>query len=273
MAIETDAAVAVVLAQEPERSVLLIRRAERVGDSWSGHWSFPGGRRDPGDPDVFQTAMRELHEECGIELSREHIVRLLPNVVAMREVRPFVTVAPVLFEIDRELPTVVDYREAVESVWVPVRELADPARHQLQPVPGRPLEMLYPAIELNGLPLWGFTYRLITQWLQLLPNTVPLEEAGFETACGIRRFLTSRGLPLRGEWEDRIDVALTHNAVKEANVEGVIPASEVLTYLSIPGDSIPAVNCVEVRPDHIRVTGLAMEQYVIYGSRVAKPES
>ena len=69
---EPHAAVAIVRARQPRESVLLIRRSERQEDSWSGHWSFPGGRRDPEDPDLLHTAFRELEEECGIRLGREH---------------------------------------------------------------------------------------------------------------------------------------------------------------------------------------------------------
>src|SRR5262245_33353929 len=37
------AAVAIVLHDEPAPRVLLMKRAERAGDPWSGHISLPGG--------------------------------------------------------------------------------------------------------------------------------------------------------------------------------------------------------------------------------------
>jgi 8-oxo-dGTP pyrophosphatase MutT (NUDIX family) len=67
---EPEAAVAIVRASVPGKSILLIRRSEREEDSWSGRWSFPGGRRDPDDPDLLHTALREFGEECGIRLDR-----------------------------------------------------------------------------------------------------------------------------------------------------------------------------------------------------------
>ncbi|MBA3258253.1 MAG: NUDIX domain-containing protein, partial [Gemmatimonadales bacterium] len=61
------AAVALVLVPDPD-SVLLIRRAERTGDPWSGHMALPGGRRDSEDSDLIATAIRETAEEVGLQL-------------------------------------------------------------------------------------------------------------------------------------------------------------------------------------------------------------
>jgi hypothetical protein len=52
---------------DPE--LLFIKRAARIGDKWNGHVALPGGKRDPEDADDAVTAMREAHEEVGIDLS------------------------------------------------------------------------------------------------------------------------------------------------------------------------------------------------------------
>jgi len=39
-------------------SVLMIKRADREGDPWSGHMAFPGGRKDRGDSNTLVTAKR-----------------------------------------------------------------------------------------------------------------------------------------------------------------------------------------------------------------------
>jgi 8-oxo-dGTP pyrophosphatase MutT (NUDIX family) len=61
------AAVALVLVPHPD-SLLLIRRAERSGDPWSGQVGLPGGRRDPDDATLLSTAVREAVEEVGVHL-------------------------------------------------------------------------------------------------------------------------------------------------------------------------------------------------------------
>ena len=249
--LEPDAAVAIVRARDPEESVLLIRRAERQGDAWSGHWSFPGGRRDPEDPDLLHTALRELAEECGIRLKHQHLEGALPLAVARRRTPPFLLVAPFAFAVDGPLPTVLDPREAVEAVWVPLGELRDPARHHLTPVAGVPREMLFPAVEVNGWPLWGFTYRLVSDWLALPP-----ERTAAEAAQAILDFLLSRGLLLRRGW--------THGV---AEIEGAIPAAEVAAEFSRPSPGFPSVNMLEVRPDLVRVLGLAFEEIRIIATK------
>jgi 8-oxo-dGTP pyrophosphatase MutT (NUDIX family) len=164
---EPEAAVAIVQAREPRESILLIRRSEREDDPWSGHWSFPGGWRAPQDPDLLHTALRELEEECGIRLERENMEAALPPAPVRRSVSGFVLVAPFVFHVGVELPTILDPREVVDAVWIPRSLLLDPTAHRLRSVPGQPEEMQFPAIELKGAPLWGFTYRLIADWLGL----------------------------------------------------------------------------------------------------------
>jgi len=166
---EPDAAVAILHARAPHDSILLIRRSEHPADAWSGHWSFPGGRREPQDVDLLHTALRELDEECGIRLAPERFQAALPHAVARRRVGRFLLVAPFVFAVDDELPATLAPEEAVEALWVPLAVLRDSARHALRPVPGMPPEMRFPSIDLNGVPLWGFTYRLIADWLYLDP--------------------------------------------------------------------------------------------------------
>ncbi|MCA9764471.1 MAG: NUDIX domain-containing protein, partial [Gemmatimonadetes bacterium] len=57
-----QAAVALLLVPAPDR-LLLIRRADRLGDPWSGHLALPGGRQEPADASLLETAIRETAEE------------------------------------------------------------------------------------------------------------------------------------------------------------------------------------------------------------------
>jgi 8-oxo-dGTP pyrophosphatase MutT (NUDIX family) len=65
-----QAAVTIILREEEGAAqALIIKRAERPGDHWSGHLALPGGRVDPiKDADLLATAAREAYEEVGIDL-------------------------------------------------------------------------------------------------------------------------------------------------------------------------------------------------------------
>lgn len=255
---QPQAAVAIVHACGSE-SVLLIRRTEREEDPWSGHWSFPGGRAEAEDRDLVHTALRELAEECGVHLQRETLEASLPPMMAGRRLGRNMLVAPFLFRAESELPTVLDPEEAVEAQWIPLSLLRDPARHSLRSVPRLPKEMAFPAIELNGVPLWGFTYRVISEWLGL---NSPQTDSGFAAARLVLEFLLARGLQLEHGWSQSTNGGSTMTA----GVKGLIPVAAVLASLSQPRNEIPALSVLEVRPELIRVVGLGLEEYRIEAS-------
>ncbi len=246
--VKSQAAVAIVHALGPVESVLLMRRSEREDDSWSGQWSLPGGRREAGDRDLLETALRELEEECGIGLDRGQMERPLAERLARRRTPPYLTVAPFVFRVESQLSTTLDAREAVEALWAPVALLRDRGRHVLGPVPGRPRWTLFPGIALAGAPLWGFTYRLLEDWLGLSPEA----SEGPRAAQAILDFLAAGGCLVEHGWAER-----------EAVVNRAIPAESVLAHFSQPGNLDPAINCLEASPELVRILGPEWEEYRI----------
>src|SRR6476661_359080 len=63
---ERLAAVLVVLIEEPVPSLLFTERAAHLSRH-PGEVSFPGGLAEPGDDGLLATALRETHEEIGLE--------------------------------------------------------------------------------------------------------------------------------------------------------------------------------------------------------------
>jgi 8-oxo-dGTP pyrophosphatase MutT (NUDIX family) len=72
--------VPIVLADPP--FVLLTRRSALLRHH-AGQVSFPGGRADPVDPDAVATALREAHEEIGLDPSLVEIVGRLDDVATL----------------------------------------------------------------------------------------------------------------------------------------------------------------------------------------------
>lgn len=232
---EPNAAVAIVRTSGADERVLLMRRAERESDSWSGHWSFPGGGREPDDVSPLETALRELEEECGVRLDPSCLEGALQPMTARRRGGASPLVAPYVFCVDGELPTELDLDEAVETVWVPLSVLADPSQHRLGTVAEYPPNVLFPSVPLGKVPLWGFTYRLIVEWLGLLPGGDAGRALTVEAVQWIRQFVEAEG--------------------REVN--------RVLEFLRAPRTTVPPVSFVEVLPERITVMGLSFETYTI----------
>src|SRR5262245_65730986 len=64
-----QAAVSLILSEaQGSAQALIIKRAERPGDHWSGHLALPGGRAQDEDAALIATASRETYEAVGIDL-------------------------------------------------------------------------------------------------------------------------------------------------------------------------------------------------------------
>jgi 8-oxo-dGTP pyrophosphatase MutT (NUDIX family) len=157
------AAVAVLLALGPD-SILLIRRAERAGDPWSGHIGLPGGRPHLDDVDPCATAIRETAEEVGVTLSRAQRIGQLDDVWPRTELPQVVVVRPFVFALSGKVPLVTNH-EVAEAFWVPVTQLRDPAIYRQTELIVRGRQLVFPAYHLGSAMVWGLTERIITQVL------------------------------------------------------------------------------------------------------------
>jgi 8-oxo-dGTP pyrophosphatase MutT (NUDIX family) len=168
---ERFAAVAAVLRDRAgEAEVLLIRRARKASDPWSGHMAFPGGRQDPSDHDLLHTAVRETKEEVGLELlpERQLLGRLddLPAIV--RGDRVGLVIAPFVFAIDSDPVLVPRAEEVDEVVWAELSALARgalDAKYGYE-FEGRTVEL--PSYDVGGRIVWGMTHRMLGALLAAL---------------------------------------------------------------------------------------------------------
>jgi 8-oxo-dGTP pyrophosphatase MutT (NUDIX family) len=160
------AAVAVVLV--PDRgTVLLIRRADRDDDRWSGHMAFPGGRWSPGDATLRATAERETFEEVGVDLSDARWLGALDDIAPRTPTLPPLIVRPFVYLVPEESPLHPNH-EVAAAAWVPLDELAAPGVY-------RPFELelagspiAFPGYHLSQGVVWGMTERILTPLLTLL---------------------------------------------------------------------------------------------------------
>jgi 8-oxo-dGTP pyrophosphatase MutT (NUDIX family) len=153
------AAVTVVITPDPD-SILLIRRADRPGDPWSGHMALPGGRREVADQDLLATAIRETREELGLELSRRRFIGSLDDVVPRTPVLPPVAVRPFVFVVPDRLPLTLNH-EVAAARWVGLDELQHPERRHLVTLEVAGATREVPAFRLDEGVVWGMTERIL----------------------------------------------------------------------------------------------------------------
>lgn len=157
-----QAAVAAVLT--PQLDVLFIRRAEHPQDPWSGHMAFPGGRKDPGDGSLLDTALRETREELAVDLSGACLLGRLDDLATHRTglmVRPFV------FVVDTP-PLIQGNHEVAETLWAPIAPLMQGERDAEYPYEHEGRSMRFPAYDVDGRIVWGLTYRMLRSLFGLL---------------------------------------------------------------------------------------------------------
>jgi 8-oxo-dGTP pyrophosphatase MutT (NUDIX family) len=154
------AAVAVILAPDPD-ALLLIRRAERAGDPWSGHMALPGGRQDPDEPDLLTTAVRETAEEVGLALGREHLIGTLDDVVPRTPVLPPIAVRPYVFALSHRPPLSLN-PEVAAARWVPLDLLLHPEIYDSVRLDIRGESREFPAYRLDDAIVWGMTERILS---------------------------------------------------------------------------------------------------------------
>ena len=132
--------------------------------------ALPGGHQDAGDADLVATALRETHEEVGLELDRQaEWIGFLERARVHAGERPGFEILPLVFAVARDVELRPNPREVTAVVWAKLDELLLPAAQTSVVYPGatgveRPR---LPAFDVQGHVVWGLTYRILTDLLSV----------------------------------------------------------------------------------------------------------
>ena len=146
---------------DEEFKILFTKRSEQL-KTHSGEVSFPGGKWEEGDSNLYQTALRESNEE--INLDMENVTKLGPlNFLLSRhkiEVNPFVGYLNQLqdfkgnFEID-------------EIFTVPISFLMNEENIEYKEFNRNDLKVYIPSWVYNGNRIWGLTAMIAADFLNI----------------------------------------------------------------------------------------------------------
>lgn len=167
------ASVALVLRPgESGPEILLIRRAERAGDPWSGHMALPGGRQDPTDADAEAAAARETLEEVALDLRQGRLLGRLDQVRPVSKRAPRILVSPFVYAVAGDQPLAPN-REVAMALWVPLAELGSPSAvteflYEMEDG----TRVAFPAYGAGDHVIWGLTYRILTGFIRAWHDAV-----------------------------------------------------------------------------------------------------
>ena len=163
---------AVVLRGRGARiELLFIRRADRVGDPWSGQMAFPGGHRERWDANLLAAAVRETREEVGLDISSASGTTLLGALPAQRprSGRRDLTVAPFVFAVSGDPPLTLNHHEVAAAVWAPLDPMCrgDNWTRAQVPCHAASAGAVRDGFQLDGGHfVWGLTYRVVQTLLR-----------------------------------------------------------------------------------------------------------
>jgi 8-oxo-dGTP pyrophosphatase MutT (NUDIX family) len=156
-----------IFPKDGEWHLVLTERTGNENDPHSRQISFPGGSAESADVDLAATALRETHEEIGVEPSVIQLIGAMTDVyipVSNFHVQPFLawTNAPPQYQRqETEVKTVIETPLSVlknEANWK-VKDIRVSAQYDLKNVP---------YFDVFGNAVWGATAMMISEFLEML---------------------------------------------------------------------------------------------------------
>ncbi|MES2772164.1 MAG: CoA pyrophosphatase [Pseudomonadota bacterium] len=154
-----------IIAHKRNPTVLFTRRTQQLKHH-PGQISFPGGRVEANDGSSVHTALRETHEEIGIDPKLVKIIGYLPE---HKTVTRF-SITPVVGVIHPPLALNLDRFEVAEVFEVPLAVLLDRSRYQQDTHVDEGQIRQIDRIVYRGQVIWGATAAIVLSFCQLVEN-------------------------------------------------------------------------------------------------------
>lgn len=171
------AAVSLILCRSEKSQLLMIQRAERTDDPWSGQMAFPGGREEDADENLLATAQRETFEEIGVDLSRHtECLGGLPPIQARQggqllsfSIAPFVFLLKDFSGFTEDVK--LDPLEVANLHWISLQHLSDQSNRVDFLYRTTPEKIYLPSIRFEEHKIWGLSYMMLLDLQKRLKNT------------------------------------------------------------------------------------------------------
>lgn len=144
-----------------EAKILLTKRTETL-PTHKGQLSFPGGKRDDSDVDDVSAALREAHEEVGLDPAVVRVLGRLDDLVTISNYK----ITPVVAWIPSGLVFVPNPAEVAAIVQIPLHVVVEPPRAKT--LLGEGLRRMVIFFEHDGHVVWGATASILRQLARVI---------------------------------------------------------------------------------------------------------
>ena len=169
-----QAAVLIAVTESENPELIYTIRSNKVG-SHGGEVSFPGGMFETEDKNLQDTALRESHEETGLDRSKVNILGSIDTVVSRFNisVTPYVGIVPSDIELN-------DNSDEIEACFrVPLSFLLEDKRHRNDEINRNGDIFFMPAYSYDSYIIWGLTAMITVDFLNIaLDANIDLKTKG-----------------------------------------------------------------------------------------------
>jgi 8-oxo-dGTP pyrophosphatase MutT (NUDIX family) len=156
-----EAGVLVPVTDNPDRPQIIFTLRSAKMKIHRGQVAFPGGRRDPGDRSLRETALRETHEEIGLPPGRVEVVAPLSQVMS----RYGILVTPYVGVVPESHPLSANPDE-IESIFrTPIDFFLEDRRERTDALSFLNQTFYVPCYRWQSYEIWGLSAVILVDFL------------------------------------------------------------------------------------------------------------
>ena len=156
-----------IISHENSLKTVLIKRPEYNG-AHSGQISFPGGKAEKIDKNIFYTALREANEEIGINSENIEIIGSLTTLYVPVS---NICIYPVIGFVNESISYNINQEEVAEVIEANIEFLLDETNIDKMSFTTNNFEITAPYYNVQNNKVWGATAMIISELLEVFKKS------------------------------------------------------------------------------------------------------